>query len=67
MAAAGIPQIEGWLESPNEYLRLLTATTIIKLDPSRAEFLPMIRDATWSDHPVVRASALEFFGEDTDM
>jgi HEAT repeat protein len=66
MAAAAIPQIEPWLESPNEYLRLLAATTIMKLDPSRTEFLPMIRQATNSDHPVVRSSALEFFGEDED-
>jgi HEAT repeat protein len=66
LAAAGIPQIEGWLESPNEYLRLLAATTIMKLDPSRTEFLPMIRQSTNSDHPVVRSSALEFFGEDED-
>ncbi len=63
LAAAGIPQIEPWLESPNEYLRLLAATTIVKLDPSRTEFLPMIRQATKSDHPVVRSSALDFFGE----
>ncbi len=67
LAAAGIPQIELWLQSPNEYIRLLAATTIVKLDPSRTEFLPSIRAATTSDHPVVRSSALEFFGEDTDM
>lgn len=63
LAAAGIPQIEPWLESPNEYLRLLAAITILKLDPSRSEFLPMIREATNSDHPVVRSFAREFFGE----
>lgn len=67
LAAAAIPQVEPWLESPNEYLRLLAATTIVKLDPSRTEFLPGIRDATNSDHPVVRSSALEFFGEDKDI
>ena len=66
LAAAAIPQIEGWLESPNEYLRLLAATTIVKLVLSRTEFLPMIQQATNSDHPVVRSSALEFFGEDED-
>ena len=67
LAAAGIPQIEPWLESPNEYIRLLAATTILKLDPSRTEFLPMIRQATNSDHPVVRSSALEFFGESASL
>ena len=40
MAAAAIPNVEPWLESPNEYLRILAATTIVKLDPSRTEFLP---------------------------
>jgi HEAT repeat protein len=63
LAAAAIPQIEGWLESPNEYLKLLAATTIVKLDPSRTEFLPMIRQATRSDHPVVRSFAREFFDD----
>lgn len=61
MAAASIPQVEPWLESPNEYIRLLAATTIIKLDPTRTEFLPVIRDAKNSDHPVVRSFAREFF------
>ena len=61
LAAAGIPQVELWLQSPNEYIRLLAATTIVKLDPSRTEFLPSIREATMSDHPVVRSFAREFF------
>ncbi len=66
LAAAGIPQIEPWLESPNEYLRLLAATTIVKLDPSRTEFLSGIRAATRSDNPVVQSLALEFVvGEST--
>ena len=63
LAAAGIPQIEPWLESPNEYIRLLAATTIVKLDPSRTEFLPSIRAATTSDHPVVQSFAKEFFDD----
>jgi HEAT repeat protein len=66
LAAAGIPQIEHWLESPNEYIRLLATTTIVKLDPSRTEFLRSIRDATMCDHPVVQDLALEFFGEAVD-
>ena len=60
LAAAAIPQIEPWLENPNEYLRVLAATTIVKLDPSRTEFIPIIRDATMSDHPVARSFAREF-------
>ena len=63
LAVAGIPQIEPWLESPNEYLRVLAATTIVKLDPSRTEFLPGIREATNSDHPVVQSFAREFFDD----
>ena len=63
LAAAAIPQIEPWLENPNEYLRLLSAITIIRLDPSRTEFLLGIRAATLSDHPVVRSFAREFLFE----
>ena len=63
LAAAAIPQIEPWLESPNEYLRILAAATIVKLDPDRTEFVPIIRDATNSDHPVVRSFALDFFDD----
>lgn len=61
MAAAAVPQIEPWLQSPSEYIRLLAATTIVKLDSNRTEFLPRIREATTSDHPVVRSFAREFF------
>lgn len=63
LAAAAIPNVEPWLESPNEYLRVLAATTIVKLDPSRTEFLPSIRAATMSDHPVARDTAREFCDE----
>jgi hypothetical protein len=63
LASAAIPQIEAWLESPNEYILLLAATTIMKLDPKRTEFLPVIRDAKNSDHPVVRSFARDFFDD----
>lgn len=63
LAVAAIPQVEPWLESPNEYIRLLAATTIIKLDPNRTEFLQSIRAATMSDHPVVQSFAKEFFDD----
>lgn len=63
LAATAIPMVEAWLESPNEYIRLLAATTIVKLDPNRTEFLPSIREATMSDHPVVKDLALEFFSQ----
>ncbi len=61
LAAAAIPQIEPWLESPNAYIQILAATTIVKLDPSRRELLPGILDATHSDHPVARSFARDFF------
>ncbi len=63
LAAAAIPEIEPWLESPNEYLRLLAATTIVKLDRDRKEFLPMIWEATESDHPLAQEAAREFFDD----
>lgn len=63
LAAAAIPEVTKWLESPNEYLRVLAATTIMKLDPNRTEFIPIIRDATKSDHPVAQSLAQEFFDD----
>jgi HEAT repeat protein len=66
LAASAIRLIEPWLENPNEYIRLLAATTITKLNPSRTEFVSSIREATMSDHPVVKDLALEFFGETVD-
>jgi hypothetical protein len=63
LAVAAIPQIEPWLESPSEYIRLLALTTIVKLDPSRTELLSVIVDATRSDHPVVQSLAREFFDD----
>lgn len=63
LASAAIPQVEPWMESPNEYIRLLAATTIVKLDPNRTEFLQTIRAATMSDHPVVKSFAKEFFDD----
>lgn len=67
LAAAAIPQIEPWLESPNEFIRLQAATTIVKLDPDRKEFLPMIWEATESDHPVVKSFARDFFGGSSEV
>lgn len=63
LASAAIPQIEPWLESPSEYIRMLALTTIVKLDPSRTELLSVIVDATRSDHPVVQSLAREFFDD----
>ena len=66
LAAGAIPQIEPWLESPSEYIKLMAATTIVKLDRSRIECLSQIWDATHSDDLVVRDFAREFFCGDTE-
>jgi HEAT repeat protein len=65
-AVGAIPHLEPWLESPNEYLRLLSAITIISLDPCRTEFLPQIWEAANSDHPVVQSLVREFFDDPLD-
>src|SRR5262245_35442341 len=54
LAAEAAPLLEPWLESPNEYLRVLAATAILKRDPSRIELLSRIWDSAESDNPVVR-------------
>lgn len=63
LAKAAIPQIEEWLASPNEYLRVMAAITILRIDPSRKEFLPSIRRAMKSDHPVAAEIARDFFAK----
>ena len=67
LAVAAIPQIEPWLQSPNEFISLQAAATILKLDPDRKEFLPMIWEATESDHPVVKSFARDFFGGSSEV
>ena len=59
--------IEPWLESPNEFIRLQAATTILKLDPDRKEFLPIIWEATGSDNLTIQRFAREFFDESADL
>jgi len=66
LAAAAIPQIELWLQSPNEYIRLLAATTITKLDPECTDLLPLIWTATESDNPAVESFARDFFCGERD-
>jgi len=66
LAAAAIPQIELWRQSPNEYIRLLAATTIMKLDPERTDLLPLIWQATESDNPAVESFARDFFCGERD-
>jgi len=61
-AAGAIPDVEPWLESPNEYLRLLAARAILALDAKRTDLLPQIWDALTSDIPCARYEARVFFG-----
>jgi len=61
-AAGAIPYVEPWLESPNEYLRLLAARAILALDARRTDLLPQIWDALTSDIPCARYEARVFFG-----
>jgi len=41
----------------------LAATTIMKLDPERTDLLPLIWQATESDHPAVQSFARDFFDD----
>lgn len=60
-AAEAIPKLEPWLESPNEYLRLRAAISILAIAPNRTDLLPMIWDATTSENQTARDMAREFF------
>ena len=59
LAAEAVSLIEPWLMSLNEYVRLLAASAILKIDLRRAELRPIIWDATASENPVVRDVAWE--------
>ena len=63
LAAEAVSLIESWLESPNEYLRLLAATAILRMDPSRAELRPVIWESLESDNRVIRDTAREFLAD----
>ena len=47
-------------ESCLQTTMLLAATTIVKLDLSRTDLLPGVRDSTMSDHLVVRSLSRQF-------
>ena len=63
IAAAAIPHLEPWLDSPNEFLRMLALSAIMRLDPNRTDLLPDISEAMTSREFSVRSIARDFFGD----
>jgi HEAT repeat protein len=62
LAVAAVPLLEPWLEDANEYLRVIAATTILALDPAQdVSLLPKVKEGLFTEHPVVRSVAQEFF------
>ncbi len=62
LAVLAIDGLHPWLDSEDEYLRILAATAIMDIDPYRTELLPDIRAALKGEDPMVRKIAREFFG-----
>lgn len=62
-ATAAIPALERWLTHDTEYWRVHGAITILCLDPSRQELLPMIHAAADLDKPLVYDAAANFLAD----
>lgn len=62
LAVLAIDGLHPWLDSEDEYLRILAATAIMDIDPYRTELLPDIRAALKGEDPMVRKIAREFIG-----
>jgi len=53
-----------WLQDEHEYIRVLAAFTILKLDPTkRDELMPIVRSARGSENRMVQGMAEEFLNE----
>lgn len=63
LAVGAILHAEQWLDSDNEYLKVLAATATVLLDPDRTELLPDIHAAMKNDDPSVRGVVREFFAK----
>lgn len=63
LAVDAIHHLHPWLDSEDEYLRILAAIAVISIDEYRTELLPVIRAALKSDNPAVRSLALDFFAK----
>ncbi len=64
-AVAAVRHLEPWLADGDKYIRLIAATTILALDPTIEEplLLSKVKEGLYSDNPVVRGLAEEFFDE----
>ncbi len=62
LAAAAVSLLEPWLDDENEYIRAIAATTILAVDAAQGEpLLSKVKEGLYSDNPVVRSLAEEFF------
>lgn len=62
-AITSVPWLEPWLFEDSEYLRVLVAGAILRIDPTRNELNSLIRAATKSDDAATRGLAKDFFDE----
>ncbi len=62
LAQDAIDHLHPWLDSEEEYLRILAAVAIMSIDEYRTELRFDIRQALQSENPTVRHVAREFFG-----
>jgi len=62
-ASDAIIPLHPWLDSEDEYLRILAATAVMSIDEYRTELLFDIRQALKSDNPTVRSVSREFLGK----
>jgi HEAT repeat protein len=63
LAHAAIPLLEPWLTDADEYVRALALTTILRADPTRSEFLPLLRAAAVSVNVGVSGLAQDYLDE----
>ncbi len=64
LAVAAVPKLEPWLFDSDEYLRLLAATAIIRIDPSRTDqLMPMVFAGAKSGDAPLRDMAHEFIDQ----
>lgn len=63
LAPAAVPLLERWLDDDHEYIRVIAATTILALDPTMESplLLSKVKEGLYSENPVVRSLAEEFF------
>ena len=61
LAVAAVPKLEPWLFDHHEFLRIVAATAIIRIDPSRTDqLMPMVFAGAKSGDAALRDMAHEF-------